>query len=180
MKLDIFILGVLSEKPINLKKLIKLAESIKISKWTDFTKESLLDRIEILEKLNFIKNEEFSIHSIEKGNLKTTEIGNKFFKEKIYEYLFNPEINLGLLLLFFTFSNHFDKNEILSIVEKRIEGLKLSKFNKDNSLKGEFLSPFEKQSVYASNLLCESELKSLEEFLIYSKNSTSWNNFLTD
>lgn len=179
MKIDIFILGALNEKPLNLKKLLNYAEHIKISRWMHFKREEFVERIEILNNLNFIEIDNSNASPIEKAEFLLTPLGKKHYSEKLMEYLYAKEINLSMLILFITFSNHLAREEIFFIVEKRIEALKTSIENIDNHSKETYLSFLYNHSLRACELFIKSEIQSLEAFIQYGKES-DWNDFLTN
>lgn len=178
MKIDIFILGALDEKALNLKHLLVLAEHIKISKWMNFNREHFIERIEILNSLCFIKNEENNDAPLEKANFILTDLGREYYQSKLKEYLFEKEINLGMLVLFITFSNHFSRKELIKILEIRISALKTSLENMKEQSKETYMSKFYNQSLKATSSLVHSELKTLEEFLSYAQENKKWNDFL--
>lgn len=178
MKIDIFILGALNEKSLNLKKLLEYADYIKINRWMNFNREEFVQRIEILNNLNFIEIDNTQAFPIEKANFLLTPLGKKHYSDKLTEYLYAKEINLSMLILFITFSNHIAREEIFTIVEKRIEILKSSVENISNHSKETYLSFLYNHSLRACELFIKSEIQSLESFINYGKNS-DWKDFLT-
>ena len=126
MVLDLFILGCLKEKPLDMDFLIETAEFIRLNKWTNYKKDLLLDRMNILEDLNFIKI--FKNETLTKEKHLTyvaTENGIFYFKKEIKKYLDGVEVNMGMLILFLTFSEHFSTEDIKNLLETKI--LKLNK-----------------------------------------------------
>ena len=179
MKIDIFILGALNEKSLNLKALLTLADHIKIAKWMNFDREHFIERIEILNNLCFIKNEENNKAPLEKANFSIAELGREYYQTKLKDYLYETEINLGMLVLFITFSNHLSRKELMIILEHRIFALKNTIINVDEQIKETYLSKFYNHNLKATALLVNSELQTLEDFLVYAKENEKWNDFLT-
>ena len=121
MVLDLFILGCLKEKPLDMDFLIETAKFIRLDKWTNYKKDLLLDRINILEDLNFIKIYKNEEKNKEKHhNYIATENGIFYFKKEIKKYLDGEEVNMGMLILFLTFSEHFSTHEIRNLLEAKL------------------------------------------------------------
>ena len=55
MKLDLFILGCVSEKPIKVKSLLEIAEYVKLNKWLSYTPEKFVERLSSLSELGYVK-----------------------------------------------------------------------------------------------------------------------------
>lgn len=121
MILNLFILGCLKEKPLHLDFLLETANFIKLDKWTTYKNDLLLDKLNTLIELNYIKISKEKNHHSEKYHYISTEIGVNYFRKELEKYIESEEVNIGMLLLFLTFSNHFSKEEIILLLDKKIE-----------------------------------------------------------
>lgn len=119
MVVDLFILGCIKEKPLNLDFLIETAKLIRLDKWTGYKRDLLLDRLTALEDLNFVKivkDEKLGRHNY----FLSTEQGIFYYKKEIKKYIDGEEMNMGMLILFLTFSSHFSPEEIREILQSKV------------------------------------------------------------
>lgn len=170
MRLNIFILGALSEAPLTVDSLITLSKKIKISKWIDFSEEVLHSRISLLKNTNLLKQSTNDVSVISNQFYLPTEMGNNYYKSQIRTYLTEKNINIGMLILSLTFSNHFDSEEFNTLVKKRIEALEASVNVTKNLVQKEYLSRVYNLCLSSSTLLINDELNILKLFLSYKKN----------
>jgi len=178
MVLDLFILGCLKEKPLDMDFLIETAEFIRIDKWTNYKKDLLLDRINILEDLNFIK-----IYKNEEKNKEkhhsyfATDNGIFYFKKEIKKYLDGEEVNMGMLILFLTFSEHFSTHEIRNLIEAKLLKLndKLDELQKVITPKlSEYMSTLGYLSLKTSLDFRKKEILLYESLLEHVKSDENW------
>ena len=125
MKLDLFILGCVSEKPIKLKSLLEIAEYIKLNKWLNYTPEKFIERLMALNELGYVKCYENNGEPVEKHFYSSTELGVEYLHNNLKTYIKSNEIDMGMIILFLTFSNHLSRAEIIALIEKKIESLKV-------------------------------------------------------
>lgn len=167
MRLNIFILGALAETPLSLDSLITLSKKVRINKWTDFSEEILHERIDLLKNTNLLNKLESNQIFV------PTEMGYNYYKLQIKSYLREKNINIGMLILSLTFSNHFDSDEFNFLVKKRIEALETSVKNLDNLIHAEYLSNVYNLCLNSFLLLANNEITILKLFLSYEKNNIS-------
>lgn len=171
MRLNTFILGALSEAPLTVDSLITLSKKIKISKWIDFSEEVLCSRISLLKNTNLLKQSTNDISATTNQFFIPTEMGQNYYKSQIITYLTEKNINIGMLILSLTFSDHFDSKEFDTLVKKRIEALEASVNVTKNLIQMEYLSKVYNLCLSSSTLLINDELSILKLFLSYKKNS---------
>lgn len=167
MRLNIFILGALAETPLSLDSLITLSKKVRINKWMDFSEEILYERINLLKNTNLLNKSENN------QNFIPTEMGYSYYKFQIKSYLTEKNINIGMLILSLTFSNHFDSNEFNFLVKKRIEALETSVENISTLVHHEYLSNVYNLCLNSFLLLANNEITILNLFLSYKKNNLS-------
>ena len=167
MRLNIFILGALAETPLSLDSLITLSKKVRINKWMDFSEEILYERINLLKNTNLLNKSENN------QNFIPTEMGYSYYKFQIKSYLTEKNINIGMLILSLTFSNHSDSNEFDFLVKKRIQALETSVENISTLVHHEYLSNVYNLCLNSFLLLANNEITILNLFLSYKKNNLS-------
>lgn len=179
MKLDLFILGCVSEKPIKAKSLLEIADYIKLGKWLSYNTDKLIERLDILNELGYIRTFEDKNESIEKCYFSSTELGMEYLHNNLTSYIKSNETDMGMIMLFLTFSNHLSRLEIIHIIEKKIEGLK-QKLEKtiDMEKENKTENKIRDLSLKALKNFRESEIAIYEELLSYAKEHDTWNDFL--
>lgn len=182
MILDLFILGCLKEKPLNLDFLIETADFIKLNKWTTYKKELLLDKINTLVELNYISICKKQNNHFEKHQYVSTKTGIVFFRKELEKYIESEEVNMGMLILFLTFSNHFLKEEVLVLIEKKISNLthKLNELQNVAPVKSlDYMSDLGHLSLKISLDFRANEIILYKDLLDHVKNCLNWQDYLT-
>lgn len=181
MKLDLFILGCVSEKPVKVKSLLEIGEYIRLNKWLNYTTEKLIERLDILNELGYIRTYEDHNDSIEKCYFSSTELGMEYLHNNLKTYIKSNETDMGMIILFLTFSNHLSRLEIIHIIEKKVELLK-NKLNKTIFMEKELEinkgNKIRELSLKTLINFRESEINIYEELLEYAKTHDTWNDFL--
>lgn len=181
MKLDLFILGCVSEKPIKLKSLLEIAEYIKLNKWLNYTPEKFIERLMALNELGYVKCYENNGEPVEKHFYSSTELGVEYLHNNLKTYIKSNEIDMGMIILFLTFSNHLSRAEIIALIEKKIESLKVKlkktlDMEKNSEETGD--NKMRELSLKALVNFRKSEVLIYEELLYYAKEHEDWNDFL--
>lgn len=181
MKLDLFILGCVSEKPVKVKSLLEIGEYIRLNKWLNYTTEKLIERLDILNELGYIRTYEDKNDSIEKCYFSSTDLGMEYLHNNLKTYIKSNETDMGMIILFLTFSNHLSRLEIIHIIEKKVELLK-NKLNKTIGMEKELeinkSNKIRELSLKTLINFRESEINIYEELLEYAKGHETWNDFL--
>lgn len=181
MKLDLFILGCVSEKPVKVKSLLELAEYIRLNKWLNYTTEKLIERLDILKELGYIRTYEDKNDVIEKCYFSSTDLGMEYLHNNLKTYIKSNETDMGMIILFLTFSNHLSRLEIIHIIEKKLELLK-NKLDKTVEMeKNSELNTENKIRDLSLKTLInfrKSEINIYDELLQYAKGHETWNDFL--
>ena len=175
MKLDLFILGCVSEKPVKAKSLLEIADYIEFGKWLSYNTDKLIERLDILNELGYIRTFEDKNESIEKCYFSSTELGMEYLHNNLTSYIKSNETDMGMIMLFLTFSNHLSRLEIIHIIEKKLEGLK-HKLEKATDIGKE--NKIRDLSLKALKNFRESEIAIYEELLLYAREHDTWNDFL--
>lgn len=181
MKLDLFILGCVSEKPVKVKSLLEIADYIRLSKWLSYTTEKLIERLDILNELGYIRTYENKNEAIEKCYFSSTDLGMEYLHNNLKTYIKGNETDMGMIILFLTFSNHLSRLEIIHIIEKKVEVLKhklektiemekITESDSDNKIRD--------LSLKTLINFRKSEISIYEELLHYAKGHDAWNDFL--
>lgn len=181
MKLDLFILGCVSEKPIKVKSLLEIAEYIKLNKWLNYTPEKFLEKLSSLSELGYVKCYENNDDPIEKHFFSSTELGEEYLHKNLKAYIKSNEIDMGMIILFLTFSNHLSRTEIIPLIERKLENLntKLRKTEEmEKSVEEIGDNKMRELSLKALVNFRKSEVLIYEELLHHAKKNEDWNDFL--
>lgn len=179
MKLDLFILGCVSEKPVKAKSLLEIADYIKLNKWLSYTTDKLIERLDILNELGYIRTFEDKNETIEKCYFSSTELGMEYLHSNLTSYIRSNETDMGMIMLFLTFSNHLSRLEIIHIIEKKL-GILKNKLEKTIEMEKEIKleNKIRNLSLRTLKNFRESEIVIYEELLSYAKEHDKWNDFL--
>lgn len=181
MKLDLFILGCVSEKPIKVKSLLEIAEYVKLNKWLSYTPEKFVERLSSLSELGYVKCYENNGAPIEKHFFSSTELGVEYLHSNLKTYIKSNEIDMGMIILFLTFSNHLSRTEIIALIERKLESLsvKLKKTEEmEKNIEEIGDNKMRELSLKALVNFRKSEVLIYEELLYHAKEHEDWNDFL--
>lgn len=181
MKLDLFILGCVSEKPSKVKNLLEIAEEIKMNKWLSFSIEKIIERLEILNEMGYITTYDKNDEAVEKKYFSSTELGIEHLHENLKSYIKSNESDMGMIILFLMFSSHLSKLEIISLIEKKIELLKI-KIERTFELKKVYeegqVNKIRELSLLTLLNFRKTEISIYEDLLKYAKDHETWSDFL--
>ena len=181
MKLDLFILGCVTEKPIKVKSLLEIAEYVKLNKWLSYTPEKFVERLSSLSELGYVKCYENNGDPIEKHFFSSTELGVEYLHSNLKTYIKSNEIDMGMIILFLTFSNHLSRTEIIALIERKLESLsvKLKKTEEmEKNIEEIGDNKMRELSLKALVNFRKSEVLIYEELLYHAKEHEDWNDFL--
>lgn len=179
MVIDLYVLGCLKEKALNLDFLTETADFIKLSRWTHYKKELLLDRINTLEELNYIEIVKNLENKKEKHKYLATKEGIIFFKRELEKYIKGPDIHTGMLILLLSFSNHFSKEELIHLLEEKVEKInyKIEFLTRElHKISDEYGSVIGTLSLKTTLSFSKSEILIYEELLKHIEDNENWKN----
>lgn len=179
MVIDLYILGCLKEKALNLDFLTETADFIKLNRWTHYKKELLLDRINTLEELNYIEIVKNIENKRDKNKYLATKEGIMFFKRELEKYIKGPDIHTGMLILLLSFSNHFSKDELVYLLKEKIERInqKIEFLTREiNKISAEYGSIMGHLSLKTTLSFSKSEILIYEELLNHIEENENWKN----
>ena len=181
MKLDLFILGCVSEKPIKVKSLLEIAEYVRLNKWLSCTQEKFIERLSALSELGYVKCYENNGDPIERHFFSSTELGVEYLHNNLKTYIKSNEIDMGMIILFLTFSNHLSRTEIIALIEKKLESLNIKlKKNIEMEKNSEEIRDNKMRELSLKALINfrKSEILIYEELLYHAQRNEEWNDFL--
>lgn len=181
MIIDLYILGCLKEKALNLDFLTETADFIKLSRWTHYKKELLLDRINTLEELNYIEIVKSPNNTRDKHKYLATSEGIRFFKRELEKYIKGPDIHTGMLILLLSFSNHFSKEELCQLLKEKIDKInhKIEFLTKEiDKISDEYGSLMGHLSLKTTLSFSKSEILIYKELLEHIEENEDWKNSL--
>jgi hypothetical protein len=181
MKLDLFILGCVAEKPVKLKNLLEIAEYIRLDRWLNYSSILILERIVKLSELNLIKICEQEEENLEKQLFSSTDEGLVVLQKSLRDFIKDVEIDPSMFVMFLTFSNHLSREEVMNLVLKKIKLIDI-KIIKTKELI-ELSKGFEKNKIRELSLRSLLSFREAEkivymELLSYTKNNLEWSDFL--
>lgn len=180
MELEVFILGIIWEKPKNIKEILDISNFVFLNRWISFDTSELKSYVERLAKIGYLKIDNGSAE-FAKRIFSVTEGGKKFYMDYLKEYMIKGEPDMQKLMLFLLFSNHLPKMEVLKGIEEKIGNIQKS-LAKITMLGRERR---EEQDSYIQRFCMESalrykqmEMDILKKYLEWAKGKKEWTEFL--
>ncbi len=181
-KINLFILGLISEKSVNPYRLKKILEKLETKKWLPMSDSVVYKAINSLEKKGYVKgkiikennNPEKTIYSITKSGLKELEKSLKDYiigkRKEVYDF----DISSSLIC-------HLKKEDALKLLHRRLEIIDKNLVYLNNNyieLKDRYKIPYVGfiKIVHHINRL-EAMKKTILDFISYVDNDEDWDHF---
>lgn len=181
-ELGVFILGLISETPMNPYEIAKFAEQINMQNWLQTPKQSVYSAIKSLDKKGYIIGERVRAGNYpDKTVYSITEEGTTELEIALEEFLKNMQWNFSKFNLASIFLCHMEQEKVLNILaEKEVllnEKLIQLKENYVN-LTNQNIPKTGLHAVRHMEILTQSEMESVRELMSLVNEDKEWNHFL--
>lgn len=184
-KINLLLLGIIAERPINPYEVTKLLDAIQIRKWFPVAESSVYASIKGLHTKGYIAGKVQKDGKMpEKAVYSITDKGQKAFQQSLLDYLESTDHDVHQLDIAIMLICHIEKSKALDMLQCKLEKLRKSSFVIKQDI--EYIQsthpvPATGLAVMNHHLnVIEAEIKTLANLKDNLIMDTNWNYFLTN